>query len=101
MLLKKSIPNIIFKMLQVISKQYQYLMHYGNHDKAKARNWYFYIFQEICFLHSFLFLLIYIFFIWIKLSKNLSAKYYQENKERPQKKARKRYQNLSEEEKNQ
>ena len=38
MLLKKSIPNIIFKILQVISKQYQYLMHYGNHDKAKARN---------------------------------------------------------------
>ena len=29
--------------------------------------------------------------------KNLSAKYYQENKERLQKKARERYQNLSKE----
>ena len=33
------------------------------------------------------------------MSKNLSAKYYQENKERLQKKAHKRYQNLSKEEK--
>ena len=42
-----------------------------------------------------------LFFIYIKMSKNLSAKYYPENKERLQKKkkARERYQNLSEEEK--
>ena len=33
------------------------------------------------------------------MSKNFSAKYYQENKERLQKKARERYQNLSKEEK--
>ena len=33
------------------------------------------------------------------MSKNLSSKYYQENKERLQKKARGRYQNLSKEEK--
>ena len=33
------------------------------------------------------------------MSKNLSAKHYQENKERLQKKAREKYQNLSEEEK--
>ena len=33
------------------------------------------------------------------MSKNLSAKYYQENKERLQKKPRERYQNLSKEEK--
>ena len=33
------------------------------------------------------------------MSKNLSAKFYQENKERLQKKARDRYQNLSQEEK--
>ena len=33
------------------------------------------------------------------MSKNLSAKYYQENKERLQKKARERYQVLSKEEK--
>ena len=33
------------------------------------------------------------------MSKNLSAKYYQGNKKRLQKKARERYQNLSKEEK--
>ena len=33
------------------------------------------------------------------MSKNLSAKYFQVNKERLQKKARERYQNLSREEK--
>ena len=33
------------------------------------------------------------------MSKNLSAKYSQENKERLEKKARERYQNLSKEEK--
>ena len=33
------------------------------------------------------------------MSKNLSAKYYQENKERLQKKARERYENLSNKEK--
>ena len=33
------------------------------------------------------------------MSKNLSGKYYQENKERVQKKAHERYQNLSKEEK--
>ena len=33
------------------------------------------------------------------MSKNLSAKYYQENKERLQKKSRERYQNPSKEEK--
>ena len=33
------------------------------------------------------------------MSKNLSVKYYQENKERQQKKARERYQNLSKEKK--
>ena len=32
------------------------------------------------------------------MSQNLSVKYYQENKERLQKKARERYQNLSKEE---
>ena len=40
-----------------------------------------------------------IFFIYVKISENLSAKYYQGNKERLQKKACGRYQNLSEEEK--
>ena len=39
------------------------------------------------------------FFIYIKLSKNLSVRYYQENKERLQKKDREIYQNISKEEK--
>ena len=39
-----------------------------------------------------------IFFIYIKTSKNLSDKYFQENKERLQKKARERYKNISKEE---
>ena len=38
-------------------------------------------------------------FMYIKMSRTLSAKYYQENKERLPKKARQRYQNFSEEEK--
>ena len=38
-------------------------------------------------------------FIYVKMSKTLSAKYYQENKERLQKKAREVYQNLSKDEK--
>ena len=38
-------------------------------------------------------------FIYIKASKNLSAKYYQENKDRLQKKANERYQNFSNKEK--
>ena len=43
---------------------------------------------------------IYIFFFrYINLSKNSSPKYYQKNKERLQKMARERYQNLSKEEK--
>ena len=41
----------------------------------------------------------YNFCIYIKMSKNWSAKYYQENKERLQKKAHERYQNLSKEKK--
>ena len=39
------------------------------------------------------------FFIYIKLSKNLPVRYYQENKERLQKKDRETYQNISKEEK--
>ena len=34
-----------------------------------------------------------IFSIYVKMSKNLSAKFYQENKERPQKNVREKYQN--------
>ena len=61
-------------------------MNYLNHDKAKTSKWNFKIF----FINVFI-----IFFTYIKMSKNLSAKCYQENKERLQKKARERYQNLS------
>ena len=39
------------------------------------------------------------FFMYIKRSKTLSAKYYQENKRKTTKKARERYQNLPKEEK--
>ena len=39
-----------------------------------------------------------LFFIYIKISKTLSAKYHQKNKERRQEKARKRYQNRSKKE---
>ena len=35
------------------------------------------------------------FFTYIKMSKNSSTKYYQDNKERLQKKTSQRYQNLS------
>ena len=42
---------------------------------------------------------IYIFFIYIKKSKKLSVKYYQEKKERLQKKACERHQNLSKQKK--
>ena len=38
-------------------------------------------------------------FIYTKLSKNLTAEYYQQDKERLQKKACERYQNISKEEK--
>ena len=47
-----------------------------------------------------IFFIVIIFSIYIKIFKNLSAKYYEENKERLQKKALERYQNLSKEEKN-
>ena len=42
---------------------------------------------------------LWLFFMYIKMSKNLSDKYYQENKERLQKKAWEGYQNLSDDEK--
>ena len=55
-----------------------------------SKNPVFYIFFCKCFA---------IFFHYTKMFKHLSAKYYQENKEIPQKKACERYQNLSIEEK--
>ena len=46
-----------------------------------------------------LLIIFYIFFIYIKIPKDSSAKYYQNNKERLKKKARERYQSISKEEK--
>ena len=52
------------------------------------------------FFNNFFIMLFFIYiYIYIKISKNLSAKCYQKNKESPQKKARERFQNLSKEEK--
>ena len=51
------------------------------------------------FYKSFEISFLYFIFIYIKISKNLLAKYYKENKEKIQKKARERYQSLSKEEK--
>ena len=65
-------------------------MDYVNHDKVKSD-----IFYKL--FYNFL----YFFFIYIKISKNFSAKYYQENKERLQKKklVKDLNQNFSKEEK--
>ena len=49
-------------------------------------------------IFSLIFFIIF-FFTYIKLSKYSSAKYYQDNKERLQRKARERYQSLSKEKK--
>ena len=60
----------------------------------------------ILFLFLFLFYFIYFLFIYLfiliymKMSNNLSAKFYQQNKKILQKKAFKKYQNLSKYEKN-
>ena len=47
------------------------------------------------FYNLYIYIYIYIYIVSIKTSKNLSIKYYQENKERLQIKARERYQNFS------
>ena len=47
------------------------------------------------FFIIFIYIYIYTYIVSIKTSKNLSIKYYQENKERLQIKARERYQNFS------
>ena len=75
-------------------------MNYVNHYKAKIKKSFFisksifYIFFVcVCdFFYKF-------FFTCTKLSKTLSAKYYQENKESLQRKAHEWYQNTSKEEK--
>ena len=52
-----------------------------------------YIFKSI--FYNFFINTFYIFFIYIKMCKHLSAKYYSENQERLQKRALERYQSLS------
>ena len=70
-------------------------MNYVNHRKVKISKWN----SEIHFLIFFYkFAIIFFSCVCIKMSKILSAKYYQENKDRLQKKACERYQNLSKEE---
>ena len=54
-------------------------MNYENHDKLNLQH--FHVFQYFFI----------IFFAYIKITKDLSAKYYQNNKERLPKKARERY----------
>ena len=53
----------------------------------------------ICSINFFIFYLV-IFFIYIKMSKDSSARYYPKNKEKIQKKSREKYWSLSEKEKN-
>ena len=70
-------------------------------DIFKSSNKYIFynFFYKSFFYFFFIFYFLFFFFIYMKMSKNLLAKYYQENKERLQKKSRERYQNLSKEEK--
>ena len=60
-------------------------MNYVNQNKVKVK------FLSPNFNNFFYKFFYKFFFIYIKMSKTLSAKYYQENKERLQKKARERY----------
>ena len=53
----------------------------------------------ICSINFFIFYLV-IFFIYIKMSKDSSARYYPKNKEKIQKKSDEKYWSLSEKEKN-
>ena len=69
------------------------IMNYVNHNKVK--------FKSKILKSIFLYFFLYVGFscVYIKMPKTLSAKYYQVNKKRLQKKACQRYQNLSKEEK--
>ena len=74
--------------------------------KLWKKSWNFKVYKVL--ISTFLYLLvnqffinffIYFFFTYIKISKDLSAKYYQDNKQRLQKNAPEKYQSLSKEEK--
>ena len=68
---KKAFENIIFKIIQVILSSTKILWIYVNDKKVNIEEWHFLIIFFITFLH-----------IYIKMPKNLSVKYYQENNER-------------------
>ena len=76
-------------------------MNYVNHGKTKIYKVAFLNLSINPFFYKFHPFFLIIFFIYMKMSKNLSATYYQENKERLQKRARERYENLSKEKKKQ
>ena len=73
-------------------------MNYVNIPKSKSKSKFLSLSINSFFINYFIIFFYNFFFIYIKKSKNLSAKYYQENK-KDYKKAHEKYQNLSKEEK--
>ena len=71
--LKQAFQNIIFKIIQTIFNQYQNFMNYVIIAKLEFKND---ILKSILYIF---FILFFFFSIYIKISKNSSAKYYQEN----------------------
>ena len=74
-------------------------MNYLNHGKAKISSYIFKSSNKSIFYNFFYKFFVKIFSTYIKVLQNLSAKYYEENKERIRKRAPERYQNLSKEKK--
>ena len=71
--LKQAFQNIIFRIIQTIFNQYQNFMNYVIIAKLEFKN-------DILKSILYIFFIFYFFFsIYIKISKNSSAKYYQEN----------------------
>ena len=77
--LKQAFQNIIFKIIQTIFNQYQNFMNYVIIAKLEFKND---ILKSILYIF---FIFLFFFSIYIKISKNSSAKYYQENIESLQK----------------
>ena len=71
--LKQAFQNIIFKIIQTIFNHYQNFMNYVIIAKLEFKND---ILKSILYIF---FILFFFFSIYIKISKNSSAKYYQEN----------------------
>ena len=71
--LKQAFQNIIFRIIQTIFNQYQNFMNYVIIAKLEFKN-------DILKSILYIFFIFYFFFsIYIKISKNSSAKYYQED----------------------